>query len=98
MNMLCGGEKMKKTINLLGWIGVCLTILTLVLTLLTTYQFTYVKHFNSYYTLQWCMFLTMLAWAAKMFDFKSSRNYIICTITCIVIAVGTMFFIVMKVY
>jgi putative effector of murein hydrolase len=89
---------MKKTINLLGWIGVCLTILTLVLTLLTTYQFTYVKYFNSYSTLQWCIFFTMIAWAVKMFDFKASRNDIMYPITCIVIAVGTMFFIFMKVY
>ncbi|WPC41456.1 hypothetical protein [Clostridium sp. JS66] len=89
---------MKKTINLLGWIGVCLTILTLVLTLLTTYQFTYVKYFNSYYTMQWCIFFTMLIWAAKMFDFKANRNDIVCPITCVLIAIGTIFFIFMKVY
>ncbi|NMM63244.1 hypothetical protein HBE96_11250 [Clostridium sp. P21] len=89
---------MKKTINLLGWIGVCLTILTLILTLLTTYQFTYVKYFNSYNTMQWCIFFTMIAWAGKMFDFKASHRDIICPITCIIIAIGTMFFIFMKVY
>lgn len=89
---------MKKAINLLGWMGVCLTILTLVLTLLTTYQFTYVKYFNSYYTLQWCMFFTMLIWAIKMFDFKASRNSVMYPIACVVIAFGTIFFIFMKVY
>ncbi len=89
---------MKKTINLLGWIGVCLTILTLVLTLLTTYQFTYVKYFNSYNTMQWCIFFTMLIWAVKMFDFKASRNGIVCPVTCVLIAIGTIFFIFMKVY
>lgn len=89
---------MKKTVNFFGWIGVSLTILTLILTLLTTYQFIYVKYFDSYYTLQWCMFFTMIVWAAKMFELKASLTSKIYPITCVAIAVGTIFFIFMKVY
>ena len=89
---------MKRAINFLGWVGVSLTILTLVLTLLTTYQFTYVKYFDSYYTLQWCIFFTMITWAAKMFELKASLKNIGYPIACILIAVGTAFFIYMKVY
>lgn len=47
---------MKKYINILGWIMVIITTVALLATLLTIYQFTYIKHFDSYYTLQWCMF------------------------------------------
>ncbi len=48
---------MRKYINLLGWIMVIITTVALLATLLTIYQFTYIKYFDSYYTLQWCMFL-----------------------------------------
>lgn len=89
---------MKRAINFLGWVGVSLTILTLVLTLLTTYQFTYVKYFDSYYTLQWCIFFTMLALAIKMFEFKTNLKNIVYPAACILIAFGTIFFIFMKVY
>lgn len=89
---------MKKTINLLGWIGVSFTILTLILTLLTTYQFTYIKYFNSYYTLQWCIFGTMIVWAINMILVKSNFKNIIYPITCAIIAFATMFFMYMRVY
>lgn len=89
---------MRKTINFLGWIGVSLTILTLILTLLTTYQFTYIKYFDSYYTLQLCMFFTMISWAIRMLDLKANLKNIICPITCTMIAVGTIFFMLMKVF
>ncbi len=49
--------KMRKYINILGWIMVIITTIALLATLLTIYQFTYIKYFDSYYTLQWCMFL-----------------------------------------
>lgn len=89
---------MRRAIHFLGWMGVSLTILTLVLTLLTTYQFTYVKYFDSYYTLQWCIFFTMVVWAINMFDFKASFKNAAYPVACILIAVGTIFFIYMKVY
>ncbi len=89
---------MRRAINLLGWMGVCLTILTLVLTLLTTYQFIYVEYFDSYYTLQWCIFFTMLFWAVKMFEINNSLRSKLYPIACVVIAFGTIFFIFMKVY
>lgn len=89
---------MRRAIHFLGWMGVSLTILTLILTLLTTYQFTYVKYFNSYKTLQWCIFFTMIAWAINMFDFKASFKNKKCPVACILIAVGVIFFIYMKVY
>ncbi|GLC31434.1 hypothetical protein [Clostridium omnivorum] len=89
---------MKKTINMLGWVSVFITILALVCTILTTYHFTYIKYFNDYYTLQWCLFFTMLIWGIKTFDIKASLNNIMYTIICILMAAGTIFFMYMKVY
>lgn len=89
---------MRRAINFLGWMGVTLTIFTIILTLLTTYHFTYVKYFNGYNTLQWCIFFTMSVWAIKMFDFKTSLKNILYPAACILIAFGTIFFIYMKVY
>ncbi|WML36027.1 hypothetical protein [Clostridium sp. OS1-26] len=89
---------MRRAIHFLGWMGVSLTILTLVLTFLTTYQFTYVKYFNSYETLQWCIFFTMVVLAINMVDFKASFKNVVYPVACILIAVGTIFFIYMKVY
>lgn len=89
---------MRKTIDFLGWIAVSFTILTLVLTLLTTYQFTYIKYFDSYYTLQWCIFFTMLIWAIRMFRLKNIYKNVMYPIVCITMAVCTIIFIIMKVY
>ncbi|MCH5136765.1 hypothetical protein JMF89_06060 [Clostridiaceae bacterium UIB06] len=89
---------MKRAINFLGWIGVSLTILTIILTLLTTYHFTYVKYFSDYLTLQYCIIFTMSAWAIKMFEFKTNLKNILYPATCILIAFGTIFFVFMKVY
>lgn len=89
---------MRRAINLLGWVGVSLTISAIVLTLLTTYQFIYVKHFNDYSTLQWCIFFTMLIWAIKMIDLKSRFKNIIYPIACGLIAVVTIFFMYLGVY
>ncbi|ADK16722.1 MULTISPECIES: hypothetical protein [Clostridium] len=89
---------MKRTINLLGWIGVIFTILALILTLLTTYHFTYVKYFNDYCTLQWSIFVTMVAWAINMIISRANFRNIVYPITCVLIACATMFFMYMKVY
>lgn len=89
---------MKKTISLLGWIGVIFTILALILTLLTTYHFTYVKYFNDYCTLQWSITLTMIVWAINMIVFRTDFKNIVYPITCVLIACATIFFMYMKVY
>lgn len=89
---------MRKTINLLGWIAVSFTILALILTLLTSYQFTYIKYFDSYYTLQWSIFFTMVIWSIKMFDCNGKHKSITYPIVCLAIAVCTMCFIILKVY
>ncbi|MGE5629023.1 MAG: hypothetical protein ACM3X7_13100 [Solirubrobacterales bacterium] len=89
---------MKKAINLFRWIAVTFTVLALVLTLLTSYQFIYIKYFDSYYTLEWSMFFTMLLFGISMFDYKHRLKNIVYSLCCMILAAGTMFFIYMKVY
>jgi hypothetical protein len=89
---------MRRLLRFLGWIGVSLTSITLVLTLLTTYQFIYVKYFDSYYTLEWCIFFTMIVWAINMLEFKTNLRSMMYPVMYMVIAVGTMFFMFMKVF
>lgn len=90
---------MRKAIGALGWCAVFLTTIALILTMLTTCQFIYIKYFNSYFTLQWCIFFTMIVWSLKLIDLKSNfNNKILYPVLCIVFAAGTMFFIFMKVY
>lgn len=89
---------MKKVINLFRWVAVVFTVFALVLTLLTSYQFTYIKYFDSYYTLEWSIFFTMVFFGISMFDNKFKLKNIIYSLCCMVIAAGTMFFIYMKVY
>lgn len=89
---------MKSTFNLLGWIGVIFTTIALVLTLLTTYQFIYIKYFNGYYTLQLSIVVTMIIWSVNMVMAKSNFKNAIYPITCVLIAFVTIFFMYMKVY
>ncbi|MDF2505136.1 MULTISPECIES: hypothetical protein [Clostridium] len=85
---------MKKAINFIGWILVSLTMLTLTCTLLTTYLYIrQTRYFDSYSTFQLCMALTMMIWAVKMFVDKRERSQnLLYSISCTLIAVGTVFF------
>lgn len=89
---------MKNTFSLLGWISVIFTIISLILTLLTTYQFVYIKYFNGYYTLQLSIVITMIIWSVNMFISRTNFKNLIYPITCVLIACVTMFFMYMKVY
>lgn len=89
---------MRKAINLLGWIGVTVTMLALIFTMVSTYHFAYIKYFYGYYTLQWCLFFTMIFWGIKMFYLKSSFKDIVYTIICFSMAFVSVFFRFMKVY
>lgn len=89
---------MKNTFNLLGWIGVIFTTIALILTLLTTYQFVYIKYFNGYYTLQLSIAATMIIWSLNMVMSRGNFKNVVYPIVCILIAFATIFFMYMKVY
>ena len=91
---------MKKLISLLGWVSVFLTILALIFTWLTTYQFTYrfQGNFSNYFLLELCLLVTMFFLGLKfLFKGENNRN-LMYTILCILIATGTIIFMYMKVY
>ncbi|MBA5850863.1 hypothetical protein H2684_05950 [Clostridium sp. cel8] len=89
---------MKNTLSLLGWICVIFTTVALVLTLLTTYQFVYIKYFSNYYTLQLSMVVTMIIWSINMAVLRKNFKNILYPLTCVLIAGITIFFMYMKVY
>lgn len=94
------GEKMKKVINTLGCISVFVSILAIIFTWLTTYSFTYKfqTYFRSLTILQWCMVCTMIFLGLNFVNFKkNARNYVYATL-CVLFAVGTIFFMYMRVY
>ncbi|AJA47437.1 hypothetical protein CPAST_c13380 [Clostridium pasteurianum DSM 525 = ATCC 6013] len=85
---------MKKAINLIGWVFVLLTMLTLTFTLLTTYLFVrQISYFDSYSTFQLCMALTMIIWAIRMFiDKKERTQNLLYSVSCTLIAMGAVYF------
>jgi len=91
---------MKKLISLLGWVSVFFTILALIFTWLTTYQFTYwfQGHFSNYYMLQLCLLVTMFFLGLKFLFIGENNRNLMYTILCVLIATGTLIFMYMKVY
>ena len=85
---------MKKAVNVLGWLFVPLTMLTLIFTVLSTYLFgRQTTYFNSYNALQVCLVITMITWAIKMsIDKKERSQNKMYSIFCTLIAVGAMLF------
>ncbi|MDP4144596.1 MAG: hypothetical protein Q8936_09000 [Bacillota bacterium] len=83
---------MKKCINILGWVLVFLTLLSLICTMFTTYHIVYIVYCGDYKTFQLLFVITMLVWAIKMFDKNELKQSILYTLGCSLIAVGTIFF------
>lgn len=89
---------MKKALNVLVWISVSLTIITLILTLLTTYSFYYhlnnycFKFFNGYGSLQWCIFFTMIFLGIRMLTYKDNVKNLFYSGVCFLMAFGAMLF------
>ena len=85
---------MRKTVDLLGWIFVVVTILALVCTWLTTYNLSYIKHFNTYKMLQISIFCTMLIWTFKMYSLNSGKRRWAYSFICLTFALGAAYFMV----
>jgi hypothetical protein len=83
---------MRRAVDLLGWVSVVLTIISLILTLLTTYSLAYVKYFNTYYTLQWCIFFTMSFWGIKLYYLDTGKNRLVYPAICMFFALCSIFF------
>lgn len=89
---------MRKVIDILGWVCVLVTVIVLIMTLLTTYQFIYLKYFNSYRLIQLCIFFIGIVWSIKAFIQKPDNTNIVYPLFYMSLAVGTIFFIYIGVY
>lgn len=89
---------MKKLFRILSIISVLLTSLSIIFTLLTTYQFIYINQiFNSYYPIQLGIIITMILWGLRfLFDENGEKRYAY-SIICGLIAITSMIFIYMSV-
>lgn len=83
---------MKKLVSIFGWIFVVFTIISVVFTLLTTYQFIYIKYFSGYYPIQIGIFLTMISWALKFWIYDKDDKKITYSLICLFLAAIALFF------
>jgi len=88
---------MKKVIDLISWFFVVITVTVLIFTMLTTYQFIFLKYFNSYKLVELSTFFTMIIWGLKLLEQKEKIN-ILYPLMCILIAICTIFFMYIGVY
>ncbi len=89
---------MKRAINIVSWIAVFCTMVTLILTLCSNYSFITAYYFYNFYATQYCMIFTMLMWSIKMLSWKESSRYRFYSLCCLLIAVGTAYFMYIDVY
>lgn len=85
---------MRKAINVLGWIFVVLTMVSIIVTVFSTYLYgRQVTYFNSYNGLQICLVATMITWVIKLnLDKKERAENVLYCVGCTLIAFGAMFF------
>ncbi|GIM30527.1 hypothetical protein CPJCM30710_31930 [Clostridium polyendosporum] len=89
---------MKKLINILSLLSGLVTCIAVILTLLTTYHFIYGnKIFNSYNPIQIGLAVTMILWGIKFFFYENGERRVAYSIICMIIAIGSLFFLTMYV-
>ncbi|MGL4873777.1 MAG: hypothetical protein ACRC30_03885 [Clostridium sp.] len=86
---------MRKIITILGILMSVVSAIAIICTFLTSYQFVYIgEMFNTYFTLQVCLFLTMGIWGVKFWIEERGMKKYVYTLICIGISLSTIFFIV----
>lgn len=89
---------MKKLINILSLLSGLVTCVAVILTLLTTYHFIYVNEvFNSYNPIQIGLAVTMMLWGIKFFLYENGKKRVAYSVICMIIAIGSLFFLTMYV-
>ncbi|SHF10293.1 hypothetical protein [Clostridium fallax] len=89
---------MKKLINFLCLLAAFITSISIVCTLLTTYQFLYVNQiFSTYRTIQIGIFVTMILWAIKFIFFDKGEKRYFYGVLCILISIASLCFIISNV-
>ncbi|KOA18257.1 hypothetical protein CLHOM_31540 [Clostridium homopropionicum DSM 5847] len=87
---------MKKIISISAWTFVIITILCLLLTMLSSYNFVNIKYFHNYYVFQLSIIITMFLWSIKQFQIRNGQW--VNSIFCMLLGFGAMFFVILKVY
>lgn len=89
-----GKFKLKDIITTICISAAMITSLIIISTFLTIYQFFYVgQMFNSYYTLQVGVSITMMLWGIRFILYYKGKERYIYSLICITIAVSFIFFI-----
>lgn len=88
---------MKKFIDAIGWVLVVVTIIILVGTLITSYQFRNILYFRTYCPVELSVSATTAFWGIKLMDKRMNKRAIY-PIVFILIALVSLFFYLMKVY
>lgn len=83
---------MRKVIDILVWLSVVVTIIAMVLTVLTTYQYIYIKYFSNYYAIQASLSFTMILWAIKFWLSENIHLKKLYSFICIIVAAISIFF------
>jgi hypothetical protein len=83
---------MKRAINFIAWLAVFFTIVAVILTLSCTYHFINIYYFQDYFLAQCCIVFTMLVWSIKVLGWKETSKNKLYSVFCLLIAVGTAFF------
>jgi len=89
---------MKRIIEDTKLIFVFISIITIILTMLSTYHILPLKHFNSYLNIEICIFITAFFGAIQTLQSENRDNYKTVLILHILMVFGALFFMLMKVY
>lgn len=91
-------KAVRKIIDFLSWFSVSITIITLVLTVITTYHVKNVNYFSGYYFLQTAMIFTMTIWGFKILEYSNGKKKGFYSILFFAMALCAIFFRLKKVY
>ena len=85
---------MKKLVNALGIAMIIASVVVIICTFLTSYQFIYLGDmFTTYFTLQVCLGITMGLWAIKFWLEELGTKKYIYPLICLGISFSSVFFI-----
>lgn len=84
-----------KAIDIIAWIFVFLTLSSLLLTIISNYQYlgSSIKYFENYTTFQISLFITMALGTVSLYDKRNRTRSLIYAIGCFVVASGMLYFI-----
>lgn len=89
---------MKKVIEYTKLIFVFISIITIILTMLSTYHILPIKYFNSYLNIEMCILITALLGTIQTIQSKNRHEYKTVLILYMLMVFGCLFFMLMKVY